>query len=40
MQIRRNKTDPCSDFWHTLLVGAVVFFVLVLPLAVVIQVLT
>lgn len=40
MQIRRDKTDPCSDLKHTLIVGVVVFFVLIVPLAVVIEVLT
>lgn len=30
---RRDKTDPCADFWHTLKVGAplAVVMILILP---------
>lgn len=40
MRIRRDKSDPCSDLKYTLFVGAIVFFVAILPLAVVIEVLS
>ncbi|WP_281172297.1 hypothetical protein [Leisingera caerulea] len=31
-KIRRDKQNPCADFWHTLRVGVVCFFVLLVIL--------
>ncbi|WP_435659697.1 hypothetical protein [Leisingera caerulea] len=31
-KIRRDKQDPCADFWHTLRVGGVCFLVLLVIL--------
>jgi hypothetical protein len=37
MQIRRNKTDPCSDMRHTLFVGVIAFVVVCVPLAIIVE---
>ena len=29
--LRRDKSDPASDMWHTLKVGAVIFALVILP---------
>lgn len=30
--LRREKTDPCSDFWHTMRVGLFIFAILIMVL--------
>jgi hypothetical protein len=37
MQIRRDKTDPCSDMKHTFYVGAIAFVVVCVPLAIIVE---
>lgn len=33
-KVRREKQDPCADFWHTLRVGGVCFVFLVVVLVI------
>ncbi|CUI01128.1 hypothetical protein PHA8399_03269 [Leisingera aquaemixtae] len=33
-KIRREKRNPCADFWHTLRVGGVCFIFLVVVLVI------
>ncbi|WP_323775962.1 hypothetical protein [Leisingera sp.] len=30
--LRRQKKDPCADFWHTLRIGLAIFVLLILIL--------